>query len=122
MHRLILLLFLPLLACANPQATCERAVARELETLEELIEETRLNLARGYTYEMVPRPVRAGLTLCSGGDNVLFCTGNYGGGAYRRAEAVDPAAERRKLERLQARQQELLTRGTAACAARADGL
>ena len=114
MHRLTLLLLLPLVACADPAQRCDRAVARELRTVNELIEETRVSLARGYTYETEYAPVRTGLVLCSGSRNVRFCSSNQSG-VRREAVAVDPEAEQRKLDQLLNRREALRTRGTALC-------
>jgi hypothetical protein len=64
----------------------------------------------------VPTNFSTGFVFCSGGYNARICTGNdtrY----TRQAVAVDPQAERRKLETLIARREELAS-ATSACVAR----
>ncbi|MBM9593251.1 hypothetical protein [Roseitranquillus sediminis] len=114
MHRLTLLLLIPLIACAEPAERCERAVEREIRVVSRLIDETERNLRRGYAYELEPRHIRTGLTLCSGGRNVSFCTGGYNT-PRRTPVAIDPEAEQRKLDKLQARRSALVSRGVGTC-------
>ena len=109
MRRLALSLLVLLAACAPPRDTCERRVALEIERLEELIVETRAALARGYRFEYSRRG-GTGLTLCTGGGDVAFCTAT-GGGTIRRTVAIDPAAEQRKLELLEGRRARLVETG-----------
>ncbi len=76
MNRLVLTLaILTLAACATPQERCEARVTRELRTINELIDETRANLQRGYALETRTEP-RVGLTFCGGNSgHTRFCTG-----------------------------------------------
>jgi hypothetical protein len=115
MRSLVLVLVL-LGACTTYPDACNRRALGELRTVDRLIAETRSNLARGYGYERVPTNFSTGFVLCSGGYNARICTGNdtrY----TRRAVAVDPQAERRKLDTLIARREELST-AAAACVPR----
>jgi hypothetical protein len=113
-----LLVLLALAACAAPREACEDRVGVEIRRLNALIAETRADLARGYRTERDYRDgFGVGLTLCSGGRDVRFCTGS--GTRYRiDREAVDPEAERRKLDALEARRTRLALRGEEACRAR----
>lgn len=100
------LLFLLVAACTHYPDDCNRAALNQLRTVDRLIEETRGNLARGYTYVTEDRGVRTGFVVCTGSHPVRFCTSNDRG-YRRRAVAIDPAAEQRKLESLRARREEL---------------
>ena len=112
--RLLPLLLLLLAACAEPADRCARAISRDLRIVNALIDETRLNLARGYAYETEEARLRSGLVLCSGGGNVRFCTSNRS--VPRRVPvAVDPAAEQRKLDLLLQRRDALRARGLELC-------
>lgn len=109
----IVLLPLALLSCTAP---CSSPAARELAKVEDLIAQTRQNLARGYTYAPSGG---AGLDLCLGGitDNVglSLCTDAQSRG---RAVPVDPAAEKRRLALLESRAEALraqAARERAAC-------
>ncbi len=117
MRRVALALLLPLVACAQTRDSCEQDVAREIRRLDALIVETRTDLARGYRYETEYRRSGVGLVLCSGRHSVRFCTATDDR-PVRRAVAVDPAAEQRKLDLLEARRMRLAREGAAACAAR----
>ena len=118
MRRLVLALLLPIAACAPPREACENRVAREIRRLDTLLVETRRDLARGYRFEYYERRgFGLGLVLCSGSDNVRFCTGT-GDRLVRRSVAVDPEAERRKLDLLEARRMRLAQQGEELCAAR----
>lgn len=118
-------------ACATPQQQCILSQTRELRVLDRLIAETDANLTRGYAIEervgyetgWVPcGPVRrtkdgrvvrpAGLCL---DDRPV---------TVRSPVAIDPAAEARKLEALQARRAALAARvepAVAACRAQYPG-
>lgn len=103
--RAIPILLLLAAACTTYPDACDRRALHELRTVERLIAETRRNLERGYTYVTEQR-TRSRLVLCTGGDNVGFCTSNEP--VYReRAVAIDPASERRKLESLLSRREAL---------------
>ncbi|WP_108263297.1 hypothetical protein [Mangrovicoccus ximenensis] len=95
-------LFLGLLllaACGTPQERCSSDLSREERRLDALISETRTNLARGYTYETEYRDVNFGMTLCNRGPHVGWCY-DHRTRPVRRAVAIDPEAERRKLDAL----------------------
>ncbi|WP_172329801.1 hypothetical protein [Mangrovicoccus sp. HB161399] len=95
-----LLLGLSLIAaCGTPQERCSSDIAREQRRVESLISETRTNLARGYTYETEYRDVNVGMTLCNRGPSVGWCVDNRTR-PIRRAVAIDPESERRKLDAL----------------------
>lgn len=112
---------LVLTACGTPQERCIRANTRELRQVEALIDETRANLARGYGYEeytvtdwewepcYVGRPVPAGYSHA-------MCRQPYER-TERRAVAIDPASEQRKLAALTARRKALVARAADAVAA-----
>ena len=124
MRPLLLTLMLLLAACGQTRQSCEADVLREIRRLDELIVETRRNLARGYAYERELRSrgpaFGTGLTLCSGGDGINVCTSTGTGGWDRTVErrvAIDPQAEQRKLDYLEARRMQLAQEGDAACAA-----
>lgn len=111
--RACLLLLIAATACTQYPDACDRRAVRELRTVDRLVTETRRNLARGYTYETEEYGYRAGFVICSGGDPFNVCTGNDT--TYRRrAVAIDPAAEQRKLDSLLARR-EVLSRAAAQC-------
>ncbi len=96
-------------ACAQYPPGCDSRALRELRTVERLIVETRRNLERGYTYEIEDYGYRTGFVLCSGGYDMRVCTGNDTR-PRRRAVAVDPAAEQRKLDQLLDKRAELVNR------------
>lgn len=120
----LLLTCLGLAACASPQDRCLRDISREAQTVSRLIAETETNLARGFSYEPELQDSYVGVSGCVG-------TGRYYRGAFgvcgtrapqvvERPVAIDPAAERRKLDGLRTRQAELnraLPNARAACAA-----
>lgn len=113
---------LALAGCSTPQDRCVRNVNRDLQTVNGLITETELNLARGYTYETEVQNVRVGITGCVGGGRyyrggVSFC-GSTEPRAIERAVPIDPQTERRKLAGLQERQAtltELSSRASTVC-------
>lgn len=118
-RRFLILLLLPLAACATPQQQCQNTATRDLRVLDQLIAETELNLSRGYAVEEEVVPA-VGFTYCLGNDGHrfggMFCTG----GSTRvreRAVAIDPAAERAKLASLRDTRGEVATRSQAALAA-----
>ncbi|NYS25610.1 hypothetical protein HUK65_11465 [Rhodobacteraceae bacterium 2376] len=114
--RLILLLPLAALilgACASPRERCLRAATNELQVLDGLIAETEGNIARGYaiTREVDTRTV---VELCAWPrEDTLFCT-RQEAFTRDRPQAVDMAAERRKLEDLRIRRASEARRAAAA--------
>ena len=111
--RACLLLLIFATACTHYPDDCNRRAVAELRTVNRLIAETRENLARGYSYEVEESGLSAGFVLCTGGHPVNLCTGSDT--TYRRRPvAIDPEAERRKLESLLSRR-EVLVEATASC-------
>ncbi len=114
------LTILTLAACATPQERCEAQATRELNTINDLIDETRANLQRGYALETRTEP-RVGLTFCGGNyGHTRFCTGT------RLIErkvpvAIDLEEERKKLISLNEKKRQLeavTAEQIARCAAR----
>lgn len=111
-------------SCGTPQERCERAVSAEYTQVSRLLAEVQANIARGYAWENEVSD-GVGLSLCAGG----FDGGGWGWGGVgfgtcygdtnvvRKRVPIDPAAEMRKRDALQARLEVLSTRGTAACIA-----
>ena len=102
----LILLLLPLAACATPQQQCQNNATRDLRVLDDLIAETRLNVSRGYAIEEEVVP-RVGITTCfgngfygSGYGGVSFCSGTSTS-VRRTPVAIDIEAERRKLDGLE---------------------
>mgnify|MGYP005605951173 FL=1 len=93
-----------LTACEPVPSPCRSPATRELGTIQRLIADTEKAIARGYR---IGDRRGASLDVClgSGSDNVgvRFCTD---GGTSR--VAIDPAAEKRKLDGLIARRDALL--------------
>lgn len=114
MRSVVGIVALPLIlsACGTPQEQCIRGNTRELRQVDALIAETRGNLARGYGYDEYTvtdwdwepcfdgRPVRKGYAP-------RMCWEPYER-TERRAVALDPAAEQRKLAALEARRKVLV--------------
>ena len=106
-----LLLPFILSACGTPQEQCIRTNTRELRQVDALIAETEANLARGYGYEQytvtdwdwepcfIGRPTPRGYAP-------PMCWEPYER-TERRAVAIDPQAEQRKLAALEARRKVL---------------
>lgn len=120
-HFLILLL-LPLAACATPQQQCQRDATRDLRVLDELIAETQANVTRGYAIEEEVVP-RVGFTTCFGNGfygtghaGVSFCSGTSTS-IRRTPVAIDVEAERRKLAGLEQSRTAAATRAQGALAA-----
>ncbi len=107
-------------ACSTPQERCVMTASEELRRVEQLITETEIDLERGYRIEQNIRP----------GFELQFChdvNGNFrwcNRHVTRVSEnevAVDPMAERRKLDALNARRNSLITKyntDLASCEAR----
>lgn len=113
MHRLapltcLMIATLTLVACGTPQEQCSKAVTKDIRTVDILIRETQGNLARGFRYETEYRNTNFGLSLCTGRSNVGFCYDNRGPTTVRRAVAIDPEQEQRKLAALQDQKSSLL--------------
>ena len=111
--RVLMLLMILAAGCTHYPDDCNRRALQQLRTVDRLIEQTRLNLARGYTYEVVDRGYRTGIVLCTGGNPVNVCTSSDTG-YTRRPVAIDPEAEQRKLQSLLSRR-EALAEATATC-------
>lgn len=114
-----------LVACGTPQEQCIRSQTRELRTVDRLIAETRSNLARGYAYE-TQEITRTEWVIC---DYIDVPPSKPGGAkpppkpryclddvteTVRKAVAIDPAAERRKLAGLTDRRSVLNRQAVAA--------
>lgn len=117
-QRLLLLLPLALSACGTPQERCINGVTRDLRIVTSLIEETQLNLARGYSMEdytviqtrWVPCGPPVIITQANGTQQMVqpapMCLDDYED-TVQRPRAIDPVAERNKLKGLQERQRAL---------------
>ncbi|WP_343080862.1 hypothetical protein [Ostreiculturibacter nitratireducens] len=108
-----------LAACAVPPGTCRSALTPELERIDALIAETRLNLDRGYAMGRTTTG-GGGFNVCvgGGGDNVGVSLCTPGTATTRTGPvAIDPVAEREKLAALEARRAELARRIAAEIAA-----
>jgi hypothetical protein len=98
-------------ACGQPQGPCAAPATRELRIIDQLIQEQRAVIDRGYVLGETGRP---GVEFCLGGGDrsgvvgvgVSFCAD----GTPRRPIAIDRAAEGRKLDALLAKREELLRR------------
>lgn len=112
---------LALAACATPQQRCIDAVTQEIRIIDQLIAQTKLNLDRGFgTRERTD--VVPDWDWCDWpGGYVRDRYGNLRPAPPRMcwndrvvtrpyAVAIDPAAEQRKLEALEARRRELAAR------------
>ena len=113
-----------LAGCTPAQEQCQRAATAELRTVTALIAETRQNLARGYAIRTETEPLPP-LTICTGtgeadGFRTALCT-SAGTREVETPEAIDPAAEQRKLDRLIKRRGELEPAARAALARCAAG-
>jgi hypothetical protein len=116
---LVLLVLLPLVACATPRQQCINDATRDLQVLDRLIIETRQNLDRGFAIEQEVVP-RVGFTYCFGNSwsnaGVSFCSNNSTQ-VRNRPVAIDTEAERRKLAELETRRVEVAARSQRALAA-----
>ena len=102
---------LALTACATPRERCLADATRDLRVVDELINETRANLQRGYAVRTVSEPDTF-WRLCLGtghrhGTGAQFCR------STRWVERSEPVAvnldeERRKLQSLTSKRQELV--------------
>lgn len=112
---------LVLTACGTPQEQCIRANTRELRQVEALIAETEANLARGYGYQEYTvtdwdwEPCYDGRTVPPG-QSPGMCWQPYER-TERKAVAIDPASEQRKLAALTARRKALVAQAAPAVAA-----
>lgn len=116
MSRIPIAALLLLAACGSPMERCERSIVREEQRLDALIAETETNLRRGYGYETETRDVSVGFSYCNRSRNVGVCFDNRTPRTIRRAVAIDPEAEQRKLAGLKDRKLALQSRSC-----RADG-
>ncbi|WP_212524869.1 hypothetical protein [Actibacterium sp. MT2.3-13A] len=122
MRRLILLLVLPLAACATPRQQCESAATQDLRIIDALIVETEQNIARGYRLER-ETTTRPRLTFCYAGHpyrrerfGMVFCNTTETV-VTERPVAIDLKAERAKLASLKAKRPEAAQRAARALAA-----
>ncbi len=119
MKRLSIFLVLLLSACATAQNNCDSAAREELASVDQMIAETRANLDRGYAIHNSGPSV--GINFCAGNSSgnigISFCT-SPGGRSGEKPVAIDAQEERRKLQSLEARREELsatVAREEAAC-------
>lgn len=117
---LCLPLLLLLAACGSPQYDdCVASARAELDTIDQLIEETEANLLRGYAREPDPAQ-QGGFRVCTGGDTPLSVCAERTKPGELKPVAINPLNERMKLASLQQRRQgleELAARETAKCEA-----
>lgn len=118
-RKYLVLLLLPLAACATPKEQCVAAATQDLRVLDALILESRQNIARGYAVEEVIVP-NVGFSYCFGnwGTNtgISFCS-NDTVRTREQAVAIDIEAERRKLAGLERSRTEAVERSQRALAA-----
>lgn len=105
-----------LAACASdPARRCAPDDARELQTINRLIDETRADIERGY--RMVPDAANPSVNVCLGGARshlgVSFCSDP---GSGTRPAALDTEASTRTLDALLARRERLEARIASAIA------
>lgn len=94
-------------ACSTPQERCVTGASEELRRLERLIAQTETDLARGYTIEQELRPGFE-LEFCHDvNGNFRWCN-RHVTRVSEKEVAIDPAAEQRKLDALNARRDALL--------------
>ncbi len=107
-------------ACGTPEEQCRRAATQELRTLDGLIAGTEANLARGYAIE-TETDLRPRLSFCYGrsGDRLAWTFCRDADVVRRQGPvAIDPAAQRRKLDTLRSRRaaaERTAERALAAC-------
>lgn len=104
MPRAPLVLILFLAACgASPREECLAQARAELETIDTLIDETEANVLRGYA--LAPDESQSGgFRVCAGGTTgPLSLCAERDGATATRPVAIDPAAERQKLDNLRQR-------------------
>ncbi|MBD3679823.1 MAG: hypothetical protein HUJ27_15665 [Rhodobacteraceae bacterium] len=114
-HAFVLACLVVLSGCASPRERCETAATEDLRVVDQLIAETQQNLERGYSIRE-ETTVRTRFTFCGmPSRNVTFCSEPV---TERREipEAIDPAAEQRKLNQLLAKRAELQQRSAIAVA------
>lgn len=93
-----------LAACGTSSERCAREVSRDLGRIEDLIAETKANIARGYRYETEYRSSAGfGIGFCTRSGPISFC-GSQFNTPRRVAVAIDPAEERAKLDNLESRE------------------
>jgi hypothetical protein len=110
-----------LTACGTPQEQCIRANTRELRQVDALVAETEANLARGFGYQDYTvtewdwAPCFDGRPVPKG-HSPGMCWEPYER-TVRKAVAIDPVVEKRKLAALTARRKVLATQAAPAVAA-----
>ncbi|PZR00786.1 MAG: hypothetical protein DI533_09730 [Cereibacter sphaeroides] len=118
LSRPLIPLLLLMAACGTPQERCINGVTRELRVINDLIQETELNLARGYRYDeititrtfWVPCNPPIVVTQPNGSQQLIqpggMCMDDEDE-VIRRREAIDPISEQNKLNGLKKRQMAL---------------
>ncbi|WP_235829686.1 hypothetical protein [Frigidibacter oleivorans] len=105
---------LALAACGTPQEQCIGRATRDLRVLNDLIEDTRANVARGYAYEeytvRLSRWETCYTTVKTSDGKLVnrpyMCMEDYVD-TRRRPVSIDLAAEQRKLDSMLVKQREL---------------
>ncbi len=109
MKQLIPILLLPALAaCATPRDSCFRQASKDLNVVDDLIQQTQQNLQRGYAVQQQPY-VTSTVDVCWGGGPFPGPGPGFGWNycnqpttTYREVPvAIDTQAEKRKLAELQ---------------------
>lgn len=107
-----------LAACgANRYEECVDRARTELDTVDQLIEETEANLLRGYALEP-DAGQSGGFRLCAGGEGPLSVCAERTRPGEMKPVAINPIGERLKLANLRQRRQglqELADREVAQC-------
>ncbi len=120
---LLIALIATLAACGTPQERCIRTATKDLRVVNSLIAEIQANLQRGYGYETYQTTITSWevcevrpATTEGGKPRVRYCLEDDIVTTRRRV-AIDPEAERRKLQGLVVKQRELNARAAAEIAA-----
>lgn len=113
-------------SCSPPGERCEASISVERKNVTRLLQEVDGNLKRGYAFEdSVARS--SGLRFCAGSIHRsssrvgVGYSGCYGGSQTTRQRVpIDPVAEMRKRDALEARLAALSSNGGARCVTRVD--
>lgn len=102
-------------ACGTPRERCEASASEELLRVESLISQVELDLSRGYRVEQELRPGFE-LRFCHDVNNSLRWCNHHVTRVSDKEVAIDPLAEQRKLDGLNARRDVLVQEYGAALA------
>lgn len=114
MRRLVVLGFLGLAACASPQELCIQKAGANLRVVENLIRETRGNLARGFAIETRQVLMTEEQVVGQDADGEDIVIDSVVAEDERVPVAIDLVAEQSKLDSLVARRAELVSQQNAA--------